>query len=128
MTEGPFRDEGEELATLFDKPRSAPGRLKSSPSRLSSPGKAAPRTPPTPQPGNPGRLLVVAMGASYLGLLYFLQVPVHVGLFQAIGFAWLELVVLTSLTMVFSTFQSASVCNLPSLVARGYASFMNATL
>ena len=57
-------------------------------------------------------VLVLAMGASYLGLLYFLQVPVHVGLFQAIGFAWLELVVLTSLTMVFSTFSSPVLCML----------------
>jgi len=60
MTDGPFRDEdGGELATLFDKPRSAPSRLKSAPSRVSAPGKAAPRTT---DPANPGRLLVVAMG------------------------------------------------------------------
>lgn len=57
-------------------------------------------------------VLVLAMGAAYLGLLYFLHVPVHAGLVQAIGFAWLELVVLTSLTMVFSTFSSPVLCML----------------
>lgn len=57
-------------------------------------------------------VLVVAMGAAYLGLLAALKVPLSVGLFQAIGFAWLELVVLTSLTMVFSTFSSPVLCML----------------
>lgn len=49
-------------------------------------------------------VLVLAMGASYLGLLAVLKVPLTLGFFQAIGFVWLELVVLTALTLLFSTF------------------------
>jgi len=57
-------------------------------------------------------VLTAAMGAAYLALLVLLKVPVTVGLFQAIGFAWLELLVLTTLTLVFSTFTSPVLCML----------------
>jgi ABC-type transport system involved in multi-copper enzyme maturation permease subunit len=57
-------------------------------------------------------VLVVAMGAAYLGLLAMLHVPLELGLFQAIGFSWLELIVLTALTMVFSTFSTPVLCML----------------
>ncbi|MNS34755.1 ABC-2 family transporter protein [compost metagenome] len=57
-------------------------------------------------------VLVAAMGASYLGLLLLLKVPLTTGLFQAIGFTWLELIVLTALTMVFSTFSTPVLCML----------------
>jgi ABC-type transport system involved in multi-copper enzyme maturation permease subunit len=57
-------------------------------------------------------VLVAAMGASYLLLLAILKVPLTLGMYQAIGFAWLELLVLTSLTMVFSTFTTPVLCML----------------
>jgi ABC-type transport system involved in multi-copper enzyme maturation permease subunit len=57
-------------------------------------------------------ILMAAMGASYLALLAVLKVPLTIGLFQAIGFAWLELIVLTALTMVFSTFSTPVLCML----------------
>jgi ABC-type transport system involved in multi-copper enzyme maturation permease subunit len=57
-------------------------------------------------------ILMGAMGASYLALLLVLKVPLTLGLFQAIGFAWLELIVLTALTMVFSTFSTPVLCML----------------
>ncbi|MFN3430397.1 MAG: ABC transporter permease [Candidatus Sericytochromatia bacterium] len=57
-------------------------------------------------------VLVAAMGASYLGLLLLLKVPLTAGLVQAIGFTWLELIVLTALTMVFSTFSTPVLCML----------------
>jgi ABC-type transport system involved in multi-copper enzyme maturation permease subunit len=57
-------------------------------------------------------VLVAAMGLAYLALLALLHVPVTTGIFQAIGFAWLELLVVTSLTLVFSTFTSPVLCML----------------
>ena len=57
-------------------------------------------------------VLTAAMGAAYLGLLALLRVEIHAGMFQAIGFAWLELVLLTSLTLVFSTFTTPVLCML----------------
>jgi ABC-type transport system involved in multi-copper enzyme maturation permease subunit len=51
-------------------------------------------------------MLTILMGLAYLGLLVFLRVPVEVGLFQAIMFSWLELIVLTTMTLLFSTFSS----------------------
>lgn len=57
-------------------------------------------------------VLVAAMGLSYLALLAVLKVPLTLGLYQAIGFSWLELIVLTSLTMVFSTFSTPVLCML----------------
>ncbi len=57
-------------------------------------------------------LLTAAMGTAYIGLLMLLSVPLHVGLFQALGFAWLELVVLTTLTLLFSTFTTPVLCML----------------
>jgi ABC-type transport system involved in multi-copper enzyme maturation permease subunit len=57
-------------------------------------------------------VLVVAMGAAYMGLLVILKVPVTVGVFQAIGFSWLELLVLTTVTLVFSTFSTPVLCML----------------
>jgi ABC-type transport system involved in multi-copper enzyme maturation permease subunit len=57
-------------------------------------------------------VLVVAMGAAYMGLLAILKVPVTVGVFQAIGFSWLELLVLTTVTLVFSTFSTPVLCML----------------
>jgi Cu-processing system permease protein len=57
-------------------------------------------------------LLIAAMGASYLGLLTLLKVPLDTGLFQAIYLSWLELIVLTTLTLVFSTFTTPVLCML----------------
>lgn len=57
-------------------------------------------------------LLVLAMAFTYFGLLMVLKIPVHLGLLQAVGFAWLELLVLTCLTMLFSTFTSPVLCML----------------
>lgn len=59
-------------------------------------------------------VLTAAMGTAYLGLLLLLGVSVHLGIFQAVGFAWLELVVLTALTLVFSTFTTPVLCMLYS--------------
>ncbi|HEY9723052.1 MAG TPA: ABC transporter permease subunit [Oscillatoriaceae cyanobacterium] len=49
-------------------------------------------------------VLMAAMGGAYMALLLLFKVPLTLGLYQAIGFAWLELVVLTALTLLFSTF------------------------
>lgn len=57
-------------------------------------------------------VLTVAMGAAFLGLLAVLRVPIELGMLQAIGFTWLELLVLTALTLVFSTFSSPVLCML----------------
>jgi ABC-type transport system involved in multi-copper enzyme maturation permease subunit len=57
-------------------------------------------------------VLTVAMGAAYVALLALLKVPVTLGIYQAIGFAWLELLVLTTLTLVFSTFSTPVLCML----------------
>lgn len=59
-------------------------------------------------------VLTACMGLAYLGLLALLRVEIHVGMFQAIGFAWLELVLLTSLTLLFSTFTTPVLCMLYS--------------
>ena len=57
-------------------------------------------------------VLTAAMGIAYLGLLALLRVEIHLGMFQAIGYAWLELVLLTSLTLCFSTFTTPVLCML----------------
>jgi ABC-type transport system involved in multi-copper enzyme maturation permease subunit len=57
-------------------------------------------------------VLVAAMGLAYLGLLALMHVPIGTGIVQAIGFAWLELVVLTALAMLFSTFSTPVLCML----------------
>lgn len=57
-------------------------------------------------------VLAAAMGASYLGLLRLEHVAIDVGMFQAIYFAWLELVLLTTLTLLFSTFTTPILCTL----------------
>ena len=57
-------------------------------------------------------VLTAAMGASYLGLLLLLKVPLHAGMFQAIGLAWLEFQLLTVVTILFSTFSTPVLCML----------------
>lgn len=57
-------------------------------------------------------VLTAAMGVAYLGLLALLHVPLHVGMFQAIGLAWMELLLLTVVTMLFSTFSTPVLCML----------------
>ncbi|MDB5096090.1 MAG: putative transport system, permease component [Cyanobacteria bacterium RYN_339] len=57
-------------------------------------------------------VLVLAMGAAYIALLALLKVPLTLGIFQAIGFSWLELLVLTTVTLVFSTFSTPVLCML----------------
>lgn len=49
-------------------------------------------------------VLVVAMGLSYGAILAFMKVPFSIGFVQAAFFVWLELVLLTALTLLFSTF------------------------
>jgi len=49
-------------------------------------------------------VLSAAMGLGYVLLLAALRVELHVGLYAALGFAWLELLVITTLTLLFSTF------------------------
>lgn len=51
-------------------------------------------------------VLSVAMGLGFLLLLAWMRVELHGGLYAAVGFAWLELMVLTTLTLLFSTFTS----------------------
>ena len=57
-------------------------------------------------------VLTAAMGAAYLGLLGMLHVPIHGGMLQAIGLAWMELMLLTVVTMLFSTFSTPVLCML----------------
>ncbi|MEB3284595.1 MAG: ABC transporter permease subunit [Candidatus Sericytochromatia bacterium] len=45
-----------------------------------------------------------AMGGGYLLLLASIGVKLHSGLYIALGFAWFELLVLTTLTLLFATF------------------------
>jgi ABC-type transport system involved in multi-copper enzyme maturation permease subunit len=57
-------------------------------------------------------VLTGAMGLSYLGLLTLLKVPLHAGMYQAIGLAWLEFQLLTVVTVLFSTFSTPVLCML----------------
>jgi ABC-type transport system involved in multi-copper enzyme maturation permease subunit len=57
-------------------------------------------------------VLTLAMGAAYFALLAMLRVPITLGLLQAVGFSWLELLVLTTITLLFSTFSTPVLCML----------------
>lgn len=57
-------------------------------------------------------VLTAAMGIAYFALLLILHVAIDPGMFQAIYFAWLELLVLTTLTLTFSTFSTPVLCML----------------